>query len=172
MAAPREVATGALLQLVAGDAGAAARALLLPDGVATDALHVNAAVLHSPTTPALRRYAGTVYEGLAYADMTAAQQRMAGRTVLIFSGLFGVVRGDEPVPDYRVPAKAVLPGIGVAATYWRPLLTATLDALLRRGLVLDLRSGDYAPCGARAAPRGRAWSRCGCCRPCRAVATG
>ena len=28
---------------------------------------------------------------------------------LVFSGVFGVVRGDEAIPDYRVPAKAALP---------------------------------------------------------------
>ena len=48
------------------------------------------------------------------------------------------------VPDYRVPAKATLPGIGVAATFWRPVLGVTVPALLAPGLVVDLRSSDYA----------------------------
>ncbi|MBN9619288.1 MAG: peroxide stress protein YaaA, partial [Actinobacteria bacterium] len=91
----------ALRELVGGDPGAAAEALLLPSGVAAEALATNARVLDTPTTPALRRYAGVVYDGLGYADLPADQQRLAGRTVLIFSGLFGVVRGDEPVPHYR-----------------------------------------------------------------------
>jgi cytoplasmic iron level regulating protein YaaA (DUF328/UPF0246 family) len=63
---------------------------------------------------------------------------------LIFSGLFGVLRGDEPVPDYRVPAKAVLPGLGTAASFWRPVLRETVPSLLQLGLVVDLRSSDYA----------------------------
>ncbi len=98
----------------------------------------------SPTTAALRRYAGTVYQGLAFDTLTPAQQRIAGRATHVFSGLFGVLRGDEPVPDYRVPAKATLPGLGVAATFWRARLDAVLRDTLRRGLVVDLRSGDYA----------------------------
>jgi cytoplasmic iron level regulating protein YaaA (DUF328/UPF0246 family) len=142
--AAREAAVVALRKLVAGDPTRAAEALLLPDGVAAQALAANAAVLDSATTPALRRYSGVLYDGLAFAALTSAEQRLAGRSVLIFSGLFGVVRGDEPVPAYRVPAKAVLPGIGVAATFWRPVLAGVLAAPTARGLIVDLRSGDYA----------------------------
>lgn len=144
LVAARAATTRALAELVAGDPGAAAAALLLPDGVAAEALAANARVLDAPTTPALRRYAGVVYDGLGFADLPADQQRIAGRSVLVFSGLFGVVRGDEPVPTYRVPAKAVLPGLGIAATFWRPVLTEVLAGSLRRGLIVDLRSSDYA----------------------------
>ena len=43
-----------------------------------------------------------------------------------------------------MPAKAVLPGLGIAGTYWRPVLTETMPSIVRRGLVVDLRSSDYA----------------------------
>jgi len=144
LAVARSRALGALLELVAGDPGVAAEALLLPAGVAPLALAADAAVLDSPTTPALRRYSGVVYAGLDHAGLSAAEQRIAGRSCLVFSGLFGVVGGDEPVPDYRVPAKAVLPGLGVAGTFWRPVLDEVLPTRLGRGLIVDLRSSDYA----------------------------
>jgi cytoplasmic iron level regulating protein YaaA (DUF328/UPF0246 family) len=140
----RRDAIAALLALISGDAGDAAEALLLPAGVAADALATNAAVLDSPTTPALRRYAGVVYDGLGFAALAPAEQRVAVRSTWIFSGLFGVVRGGEAVPNYRVPAKAVLPGIGLASTFWRRTLTDTLTFALRRGVIIDLRSTDYA----------------------------
>jgi cytoplasmic iron level regulating protein YaaA (DUF328/UPF0246 family) len=145
LAAARRTTLAALQQLLAtATPPTAAEALLLPAGVAADALATNAAVLDSPTTPALRRYAGVVYDGLGYAELTPAEQRVAGRSCWVFSGLFGVVRGDEPVPEYRVPAKAVLPAVGGAGTYWRPVLSELLPDLLRRGLIVDLRSSDYA----------------------------
>ncbi len=140
----RERILAALDRLVSGPREAAAAALLLPPAVTDAALAANAAVRGSGTLPALRRYAGTVYDGLDHQGLDAGQQRMAARTLLTFSGLFGVVRGDEPVPNYRVPAKAVLPGVGVVATAWRPVLDEAMPALLGRGLVVDLRSGDYA----------------------------
>jgi cytoplasmic iron level regulating protein YaaA (DUF328/UPF0246 family) len=140
----RRAALAALQQLVSGDPRTAAAALLLPDGVAADALAANATVLDAPTTRALHRYAGVVYDGLGFAQLSPVEQRLAGRSTQIFSGLFGLVRGDEPVPTYRVPAKAVLPGLGVASTFWRRVLTEVLDRTLRRGLIVDLRSSDYA----------------------------
>jgi cytoplasmic iron level regulating protein YaaA (DUF328/UPF0246 family) len=139
----RATVLDALATLLDGDAAKAADALLIPAGVADAALAANAAVSTSATTPALRRYTGVVYDGLGLDQLPAPVQRLAGRSVLIFSGLWGVVRGDEPIPAYRLPAKAVLPGVGVAGTFWRPILDDALPALLGRALVVDLRSGDY-----------------------------
>jgi cytoplasmic iron level regulating protein YaaA (DUF328/UPF0246 family) len=145
LGAARERTLSALAELLDGPAADAAAALLLPPGTIDEALTANARVRTARTTPALERYAGVVYDGLASAGLDAAELRVAARTLLVFSGLFGVVRGDEPVPPYRVPAKAVLPGIGVAGTFWRPVLDDAMPTLLfRGGLVVDLRSSDYA----------------------------
>jgi uncharacterized protein len=144
LATARQTVLTALAELVAGDPDDAAAALRLPAGVAAEAIEANRAVCESPTTTALQRYAGVVYDGLSFATLTPAQQRLAKRSTLIFSGLFGVVRGDEYVPRYRVPAKAQLPGVGVAGTFWRPLLEEIMPALLGESLVVDLRSSDYA----------------------------
>lgn len=134
----------ALERLLAGDPAAAAAALLLPPAVADAALAADAAVFDSATMPALRRYTGVLYDGLDAGSLPAPEQRVAGRCTLIFSGLWGVVRGDEAVPEYRVPAKAALPGVGVVGTAWRPVLADVLPGLVGAGLVVDLRSTDYA----------------------------
>lgn len=55
-----------------------------------------------------------------------------------------MLRGDEPVPLYRVPAKAALPGLGTAGSFWRHALLPVVPELLGSGLVVDLRSTDYA----------------------------
>ena len=144
LAGTRSLLLDALQRLLAGDPAAAAAALQLPPGVARDALAANAAVTSAPTMPALRRYTGVVYDALGYPSLPPAARRIADRSVLIFSGLWGVLRGDDPVPDYRVPAKASLPGIGIAGSAWRPVLATALPAILDDGLVVDLRSSDYA----------------------------
>jgi cytoplasmic iron level regulating protein YaaA (DUF328/UPF0246 family) len=143
LGAQRQRSLEALSRLVAGRPEAAAKALALPPKVAADALATNSVVMSSPTAPALRRYAGIVYDGLGYEDMPPDVARVAARSIFVFSGLFGVVRGDEHIPDYRVPAKATLPGVGVAGTTWRPVLDTAFASMLGRGLVLDLRSSDY-----------------------------
>lgn len=143
LVAPRAELLDALELLLAGPAEAAATALHLPPAAAADALAANRAVRGAPTSPALRRYTGVVYAGLDVPALDPAVQRLAARNTLIFSGLWGVVRGDEPVPAYRVPANAALPGVGRVCTYWRPVLDEYLPALLGRGPIIDLRSGDY-----------------------------
>lgn len=140
----REQVLRALDELLAAGETGAAEALLLPDSVAAGALADNRRVRTAATMPALDRYAGIVYDGLFLQPLSDAARAVANREVLIFSGLFGVLRAGDPVPPYRVPAKAALPGLGVLATWWRPRLDALLPDLLDRGPVLDLRSGDYA----------------------------
>lgn len=140
----RRIAVNALMTLLDADPDAAARALRLPDSIAGAALRANGELLDSPTTPALRRYSGIVYEGLAFESLSASQQRVALRCTLVFSGLWGILRGDEPTPEYRVPAKATLPGVGVMSTFWRSRLDAVVPGLVHRGLIVDLRSTDYA----------------------------
>lgn len=140
----RRKALEALTELVSGDRDAAAAALHLPASVAEEALRADADVELAPTTSALRRYSGVVYQGLGYARLSATARRLADRQVFVFSGLFGVLRGDDPVPDYRVPVKAVLPGVGPLSSYWRNALADVVPVLLGDGPVLDLRSSDYA----------------------------
>jgi cytoplasmic iron level regulating protein YaaA (DUF328/UPF0246 family) len=144
LATPRAAVREALRTLLDGDAASATKSLLLPAGVAREALAANAVVTRAPTCVALRRYAGVLYEGLGFGTLSPQARGVAGRSILICSGLFGVVRGDEPVPPYRVPAQATLPGLGIVGTYWRSVLRTVLPPMLGRGLVIDLRSSDYA----------------------------
>ncbi len=144
LAAHRREMLAALAVLLDGDPDLAAQALLLPPGVVTQALAANRTVLSAPTMPALRRYRGVVYDGLDHTGLSPRARRLAGRNTVILSGLWGAVRGDEPIPAYRVPAKAVLPGVGTARSYWRRVLDGVLPGLLDTGLVVDLRSSDYA----------------------------
>jgi len=121
----------------------AAKALLLPASVIDESLAANEAVLTSKTMPAIERYAGVVYEGLSVTTLSPAARTTADDAVLIFSGLFGVLRGRDAVPLYRVPAKAALPGLGIASTFWKPHLVDAMPRLLGRGPIIDLRSTDY-----------------------------
>jgi cytoplasmic iron level regulating protein YaaA (DUF328/UPF0246 family) len=92
---------------------------------------------------ALDRYAGVLYAALDVATLTAAARRRALTEVVVFSGLWGVVRGDDPVPDYRVPASGSVPGLGGVTAHWRRPLEAVMPGLLGDESVLDLRSTDY-----------------------------
>jgi hypothetical protein len=142
LAAVREPVFAALRQLL--DGADPAGALRLPPSTAEASLSDNRRVGQAPTMPAMQRYCGVVYEGLDVQSLSPAARTLAGRELLIFSGLFGVSRGRDPLPSYRVPATATLPGLGTAGSYWRHRLGELMPALLDGGLLLDLRSSDYA----------------------------
>jgi cytoplasmic iron level regulating protein YaaA (DUF328/UPF0246 family) len=118
--------------------------LRLPPAVAADALSANSSVWDAPTLPALDRFIGTLYDALDVGSLPRGARRRAAESVLVFDGAFGVLAGDEPVPDHRVPAAGVLPDLGTVAGLWRPVLDEVLPALLDGHLVVDLRSSDYA----------------------------
>ena len=144
LAAPRAALVAALRRAAGADPAGLAAGLKLPPGLADAALAADRSVATAPTRPALDRYAGVVYAGLDAASLTPAARRRADEQVLVLSGLWGVVRGGDPVPDYRVPASGVVPGLGLVTAHWRAPLAAALPALVGDAAVLDLRSTDYA----------------------------
>jgi cytoplasmic iron level regulating protein YaaA (DUF328/UPF0246 family) len=125
--------------------GKARAALKLPPGSAAADLAANIGALDAPTMPALDRFTGVLFAALDVPSMTVAQRVRAARSTLVFSGAFGALTGDEPVPLHRVPASATLPRIGGLATYWRKVLAVALAPRIEEAeLVVDLRSSDYA----------------------------
>ena len=143
LAAPRAALVAAVRHAAAADPAALAAGLRLPPGLADAALAADRAVTRAATRPALDRYAGVVYAALDAGSLSAAARRRADEQVLVLSGLWGVVRGGDPVPDYRVPASGSVPGLGRVVAHWRQPLAAALPALVGDSVVLDLRSTDY-----------------------------
>lgn len=120
-----------------------AAGLKLPPSVKDEALAANRRARTAPTLPALDRYAGVLYASLGAGSLTPAARRRAGETLLIFSGLWGVVRASDWVPAYRVPAAGSVPGLGSVLQHWRGPLAEVLPDVLGNEPVLDLRSSDY-----------------------------
>ncbi|SHF36211.1 peroxide stress protein YaaA [Streptoalloteichus hindustanus] len=102
----------------------------------------NAALWTSPTLPALRRYTGVLYDALDVAGMTRAALARAEQRLAVASALFGLVRGADLIPAYRLSAGSALPGTDPLRDLWRPALEPVLSTVDE--LVLDLRSGAYA----------------------------
>lgn len=144
LAATRRLVLDAVRRLCGERPELAVELLRIPPAVAEAALGANVAVLDAPTAPALDRFTGVLFDAMSPATLPPAARARAAESVLVFDGAFGVLHGDEPVPDHRVPAAASLPDVGGVATLWRPVLTAALPAVLEGHVVVDLRSSDYA----------------------------
>ncbi|MDP9427375.1 MAG: peroxide stress protein YaaA [Actinomycetota bacterium] len=138
-----DVRAGLLQTLVelAADRPTARTALGLSSGQDSE-LARNAELLSAPTMPALERYTGVLYDALAVRSLTRAQRARADRRLAVGSALFGLVRGSDRIPAYRLSAGSVLPGRPTLRALWRPALGPVLAAV--EELVVDLRSSAYA----------------------------
>ena len=99
----------------------------------------NASLVGAATLPAWQRYTGVVWDHLDPATIPAAERRH----VVVVSGLLGLVRGDDPVPDYRLKMGANLAPLGKLSTWWRGALTAEIRRRARRRVVVDLLPQEH-----------------------------
>lgn len=109
-------------------------------------LELNTVLGTAPCAPAHSLFTGVLYEA---ADLRA----LAGRAftsaaleaqVLVLSGLWGLLRPCDMVPNHRAAMGLSLPGLGKLSAFWRPHLEAVLTEHCRDSVVVDCRSADYA----------------------------
>lgn len=99
----------------------------------------------APAAPAWKLYSGVLYGRLDVASLPVPARRRAARSVLIASGLWGLLSLADRVPRYKLPIGEKVEGIGGLAAAWRPLVAAALEERdTARELVVDCRSGGYA----------------------------
>jgi cytoplasmic iron level regulating protein YaaA (DUF328/UPF0246 family) len=69
----------------------------------------NRAVQKSPTMPAIERYTGVLYDGLAAQNLDAASRAFVDSSVVIQSALLGPVAASDLIPAYRLSFDTRLP---------------------------------------------------------------
>ena len=94
---------------------------------------LNLAVEERPVLPAVERYTGVVYDHVGFDTL----QKSARRRVLIVSGLFGLVHGDDGLPLYKQPINPWL------TRYWKSINGERLQGFAKGDRVLDLLSQSY-----------------------------
>lgn len=102
----------------------------------------NGELWRSPTLPALARYTGVLYDALDFSGLGHAARRRAQERLAVASALFGLVRGGDPIPAYRLSAGSRPPKTPSLREAWRPVLQPLLAEV--DDLLIDLRSGAYA----------------------------
>ncbi|HEX6341937.1 peroxide stress protein YaaA [Umezawaea sp.] len=136
----REKIANALVEL-ASDVPGSLAALALSERQA-DEVARNAELHRSPTMPALSRYTGVLYDALDVPTLKRGERDRAHHRLAVASALFGVVRGGDPIPAYRLSGGSALPALGPLGSLWRPALEPALATI--DDFVVDLRSGPYA----------------------------
>ncbi|HET6859011.1 MAG TPA: peroxide stress protein YaaA [Streptomyces sp.] len=143
LAAARAAVLDELVELCAADEEKARIVLGLSEGLRGEVAK-NLELRTAGARPAGEIYTGVLYDALDLASLDTAARRRAGRSLLVFSGLWGAVHVGDRIPTYRCSMGVKLPGLGALGAYWRGPMEAELPGVAGDGLVLDLRSAAYA----------------------------
>lgn len=104
-----------------------------------EALAMNRVLYEAPLMSALDRYSlGVMYQAMDFTGLPTGAQRRLLENGIIFSGLFGLLRPDDLIPNYRLRMDATLPDLGKMARYWRPHISPLLNHTLAGRFVWDL----------------------------------
>ncbi len=107
------------------------------------AQHANLTLLTSPTLPAWQRYTGVVWDHLDLASLPLAIRKSALRSLLVPSGLAGIITAGDALPDYRLKMGARLGELGVMSNFWRESVSSAVRAFAKKRPVLDLLTIEH-----------------------------
>lgn len=100
------------------------------------AVELNSEIYNAPLMSALDRFSpGVMYDAMDFPGLPTGAQRRLLENGIIFSGLFGLLRPDDLIPDHNLPMQADIPGIGKIAEYWRPVISPVLNRAVQGALV-------------------------------------
>jgi len=99
-------------------------------------------IIHEPAMKAIERYTGVAFDHLAYHELDAKAQGYVDSHVILCSNLFGFLRADDLIPEYRLKQGAAVGDMRVEKFYHEygaPLM----ETYLQDEEILDLRAGFY-----------------------------
>jgi len=109
----------------------------------TRAQSSNMQIVGAPCLPAWQRYTGVVWDHLDLASLTATQRNAFIKRIIVPSGLLGLVRADDPLPDYRLKMGARLAPFGTMSKWWNEPITDALVAVVKKKLLVDLLPNEH-----------------------------
>ena len=98
-------------------------------------------IFKSPIMKAIR-YEGVAYDYLNYNSLEVSAQKYIDENTLIFSNIFGVIKADDKIPDYKLKQGESFENLKIDKFY-SDNFSQTLDNYLLDEDILDLRAGFY-----------------------------
>jgi cytoplasmic iron level regulating protein YaaA (DUF328/UPF0246 family) len=98
----------------------------------------NACLVEAPTLPAVERYSGVMYDSIDYQSLDRDAREAFDRTVIIMSGLFGMIRPLDMIPAYKLKMGAPLLRRRTCASIWKPLISKSLASAAENDVIWDL----------------------------------
>jgi cytoplasmic iron level regulating protein YaaA (DUF328/UPF0246 family) len=104
--------------------------------------HAAKDIPNEPAMRAIERYTGVAFDHLGYPTLSDDAKTYLHRNLILHSNLFGFLRADDLIPEYRLKQGEPIGDIIVEKLY-REHGTPLMDKLLEGEDVLDLRAGFY-----------------------------
>ena len=125
------------------DKGGAQKLLGVNGAHLTRAQSCNMQLIGAPCLPAWQRYTGVVWDHLDLASLSATQRNAFTKRIIVPSGLLGLVRADDQIPDYRLKMGARLAPFGTMSKFWNEAITDALVATVKKRAVIDLLPNEH-----------------------------
>ena len=108
-----------------------------------EATKANLSVNAGKTLPTIERYTGVLYDALEYGSLSGKLKKRVDSQVVIFSGLWGILRPGDHIPDYKLKMGAKLPTLGKPSVFWKSLISESL-ADAASDVVWDLLPNEHS----------------------------
>ncbi|OCL84324.1 hypothetical protein AAW30_00698 [Arcobacter porcinus] len=99
-------------------------------------------IFSQDTMKAIERYTGVAYDYLKYELLKDDEKKYIDENTLIFSNLFGVLKADDKIPDYKLKQGETFDNLKIDKFY-NENFSEALDEYLKDEDILDLRAGFY-----------------------------
>ncbi len=107
-----------------------------------DILNHKKDIIHELTMKAIERYTGVAFDYLGYEKLDTNTQHYIDTHVILCSNLFGFLRADDMIPEYRLKQGEAVSEIKVEKFYYE-YGASLMEAYLKDEEILDLRAGFY-----------------------------
>jgi len=101
----------------------------------------NRDIIHELTIKAIKRYTGVAFDYLNYTELKSDSQDYIDSNVILCSNLFGFLRADDMIPEYRLKQGEAIGELKPEKLYKEQ--SYLLEEYLQGEDILDLRAGFY-----------------------------
>ncbi|HHB93602.1 MAG TPA: YaaA family protein [Campylobacterales bacterium] len=98
-------------------------------------------IVHELTMKAIQRYTGVAFDYIDYNNQDSDTQTYIDNNVILFSNLFGLLRADDKIPEYRLKQGEAIGELRTEKLYKEQ--SYLLDKYLENEDILDLRATFY-----------------------------
>ena len=107
----------------------------------SDINYHNRDIVHELTMKAIERYTGVAFDHLDYSSLTSKEKNYIDSNVILCSNLFGFLRADDNIPEYRLKQGEAIGEIKPEKLYREQ--SYLMEEYLKDEDILDLRAVFY-----------------------------